>query len=284
MRHWFPRFIPLLAVVLVVCALLFLVELLAAAWPPAARCTGDECKEAREWIASIITVLVLVAGLYQYWRAQQWKRAEFVAGEMQSFFSLRDVRKAMLMIDWGRRNVNLLDIESTDPKAWPLVTRRLQSDALLPHPLRKKGSTVESEAVDSDLAGFSILEVAIRDAFDAFLDGLERFASHVESGLLAPPDLDPYLGYWIDDIARPTKDKLDGEWTCSLLAYIAYYRYTGVQALFREFDHDITPQGGLFAGFLQQVEDKERAKALYRLFRSAVPQSTEEVAIEERTR
>jgi hypothetical protein len=125
-----------------------------------------------------------------------------------------------------------------------------------------------SEAVDSELAAFSMEEVAIRDAFDAFLDGLERFASHVETGLLAPLDLRPYLGYWIDDIASPTTDASDGEWACSLLAYIAFYRYTGVQALFRGFGHDITPQGRLFAGFLRQVPDRSRAVQFENLFAS----------------
>lgn len=272
-HRWSPQFtIPLVAALLTVLALLFLASVLGAAWPPSVSCATDECKEAREWISSTVTAIVIFAGLYQYWQAQQWKRAEFVAGEMQAFFSLPSVRKAMLMVDWGTRHVNLFDTASTDPRTWPLVSRRLQSDALLPHPLRQRVCAVTdattTEAVDSELAAFSMEEVAIRDAFDAFLDGLERFASHVETGLLAPRDLRPYLGYWIDDIAGPTPDASDGEWACSLLAYIAFYRYTGVQALFLGFGHDITPQGRLFAGFLRQVPDRSRAVQFVDLFAS----------------
>lgn len=277
-RRWSPQFIiPLIAMVVGLLVLLFLTTVLDRTWPLAAICATDPCKEAREWVSSTITVIVIVAGLGQYWQAQQWKRAEFVADEMKSFFAQTGVRKAMVMIDWGTRNINLFENDSTDPKTWPLVSRRLQSDALLPHPLRKERGgavdAVQAEAVDSDLAGFSFEEVAIRDAFDAFLDGLERFASHVENGLLAPRDLRPYLGYWIDDIARPTNDAADGEWACSLLAYIAFYRYTGVRALFQAFGHDITPEGALFAGFLRQVADRSRAEQFVELFSRTAAQA-----------
>jgi hypothetical protein len=100
-------------------------SLLIAAWPPRAICTEHDCKEAREWIASSVTLLVLLGGLYQYRRSQLWKRAEFIAGEMKVFFA------------------------------------------------------------DSDLAGYTPKEVAIRDAYDALLDGLERFSGFLKTGLIA---------------------------------------------------------------------------------------------------
>jgi hypothetical protein len=261
--------LPLTAVVLAVLLFWTLARLLTPLWPPTAACSAEPCKEAREWISFTITVLVLLAGLYQYWRAQQWKRAEFVAAAMDTFFALRGVRKATLMIDWGTRNINLFDTTATDPKHWPLVSRPLQSSALLPHTVHKRvvvAGGESSEATDSELAGFTVQEVAIRDAFDTFLDGLERFAGHVETGLLTASDLRPYLGYWLDDIASPTTDQADGEWACSLLAYIAFYRYSGVQRLFGAFAHDITPRGAIFLGFLAQVSDAARVEALRDLF------------------
>ena len=51
---------------------LFVNRLLLHAWPPKVICAEDSCKEAREWIAYSVTVLVLLGGLYQYWRAQLW--------------------------------------------------------------------------------------------------------------------------------------------------------------------------------------------------------------------
>ena len=60
---------------------------------------------------------------------------------------------------------------------------------------------------------------------DAFLDGLERFASYISTGLISVADLRPYLKYWIDDIAAQTDDPLDAEWTCSFVSYVDYYQF-----------------------------------------------------------
>lgn len=252
-------------------ALLLLSTVLETGWPLRASCATEACREAREWLSAAITAVVLLAGLFQYRQAQQWKRAEFVAAEMKAFLAEPRVRTAMLMIDWGRRNVNLFESDDPNPRSWPLVTRRVQSEALLPHPIRSlaalpvESALDESSARDSDLASFTVEEVAIRDTYDAFLDGLERFASYVATGLLTSGDLRPYLGYWIDDIASVTSDLDDGEWACSLLAYVAFYRFAGVQALFGAFGHDVTPGSPLFAGFLAQVSDPSRREALRQL-------------------
>ena len=72
-------------------------------------------------------------------------------------------------------------------------------------------------------------ETAIRDCFDAFLDGLERFSSYVQTGLISVSQLRPYLEYWIDDIHEIAKDDDDAAWPAALLAYIEFYRFRGVQ-------------------------------------------------------
>jgi hypothetical protein len=53
-------------------------------------------------------------GLFQYRRAQRWKRAEFLANEMKEFFATPRVQKALLLIDWGRRRVQLLEDRTGD--------------------------------------------------------------------------------------------------------------------------------------------------------------------------
>lgn len=285
-----PRSVPLpiwlsVAVFLLaaLAVLYFLAHLLIPAWPPQVGCSAEPCKEAREWIAYSITVLVLLGGLFQYWRAQLWKRAEFVAGQMTSFFSLASVRKATMMIDWAKRRIDLYERPSDDPKTWPLVTRRLQSRALLPHTVVKEVPKIKiddgahntseysasSVATDSDLAEFTRAEAAIRDAYDAFFDGVETFASYVRTGLVAPRDLRPYLGYWVEDISSKTDDRDDDLWTCCILSYIDYYGYKGVQELFAAFGRDIKPNGELFAHFLGRVNDDHFGKALTKLWKDA---------------
>jgi hypothetical protein len=52
--------------------------------------------------------------------------------------------------------------------------------------------------------GFTQSQAAIRDCYDAFLDGLGRFASYVKTGLIDVPSLRPYIRYWIEDISSLT--------------------------------------------------------------------------------
>lgn len=237
-------------------------------WPPQAACTLKGCKEGREWISSAVTVLVLLGGLLQYRRAELWKRAEFLAEEMRTFFTNDAIARALTMVDWTARRINLLNVKSEDPKDWSLVTRVLQNRALLPHKLKKDPSSSSPDGertLDSDLAGYTREEVAIRDDYDALLDGLERFASFVSTGLVSPVDLQPYLRYWVDDIAKESDDRADNEWTFFLLAYIEFYRFTGVQELFKAFGYDIRSGGSLFKAYARQVGDPHLAGRIIEL-------------------
>ena len=239
-----PALVALAGLVLVG---LFLI--LLEIWRPRA-CGSQDCNSAREWMIATATLLVLLAGVYQYSRAQLWKRAEFVASEMDKFFSLPRVRNVLSMIDWTRRRVNLFVDDDAVPKDWPLITRRMQCTALVPHVVTRFRTDEErmlaSENADTDLGGFTPDEVGIRDSMDEFLDRLERFAGFVDSGLVTPHDLRPYLGYWIADIANDNCDALDAAWTCCFMAYVQYYEYEGVQKLFKAYEFDITVGGARF--------------------------------------
>jgi hypothetical protein len=123
-----------------------------------------------------------------------------------------------------------------------------------------------SPATDSDLAEFTRAEAAIRDAYDAFFDGIETFASYIRTGMVAPRDLRPYLGYWIDDIASRTDDPQDDLWTCCILSYIAFYGYKGIQELFEVYGHNIRPGGDVFSHFLGRVANDDIGKVLNTLW------------------
>lgn len=84
---------------------------------------------------------------------------------------------------------------------------------------------VVKDGADSDR--FTQAEAAIRDCYDAFLDGLERFGSYTKTGLTDVASLRPYIGYWIDDISEPTSSQDDDAWNATLLTYISYYRFSG---------------------------------------------------------
>jgi len=198
-------------------------------------------------------VVAFLIGLRQYKRSEQWKRAEFVANELKEFNANPGVGLAMSMIDWGSRTLPLFTARDFNNRTRVLVTRQIQCRALLPHTVVEplKGSDVEA----SGEGAFSKEESAIRDSYDSFLDGLERMGSWVSSGLVGPDELDPYIGYWIRDIAAPTDDPEDAAWNACLFMYIDTYGYEKVRELFLHFGYDITPEGALYRRFVEGIRD-----------------------------
>jgi hypothetical protein len=214
------------------------------------------------------TGLALAFGFIQYRRADKWKRGEFLAKEMKDFFDDRAVQKVLTMIDWGARSVNLFDNPDPDPKKHSYVTRDVQIAALKPHTMLRHdsgsdatpGPQERSEAettlsTESNPCTFQVVQARIRDCYDRFLDGLGRFASYVESGLISRKELDPYLEYWINDIAAYTTNPEDAAWTCTLFAYIEFYDFKSVQNLFVEYGYVISTTGRIFQKQGQKAPD-----------------------------
>jgi hypothetical protein len=218
----------------------------------------------------IVSAVGLVVVVFTYRRNEMWKRAEFLAREMKEFLGAPRVQKALVLIDWGERRFDLL--EGNPPGGTSVaVTRAMQVRALLPHSLLTSDTADPGMTVSEDWAsegntaskeGFKQPEVAIRDCYDAFLDGLERFASYVKTGLISASSLRPYIGYWIDDIASPTKNPDDAAWCATLVTYINFYRFDGVLRLFNEFGKDISPDSSIYQEFLSRMADKELALQL----------------------
>jgi hypothetical protein len=73
-------------------------------------------------------------GLSQYRRAQEWKRAEFLANEIKELLADRKASNALTMIDWSARRIKL------DEKKPTLVTYQMQSKALLPQTFVYRGA------------------------------------------------------------------------------------------------------------------------------------------------
>jgi hypothetical protein len=199
-------------------------------------------------------------GVSTYLRNEKWKKAEFLANEMKEFFGTPRVQKALALIDWGTRELNLLEDRPAD-QSRVIVTRQLQTMGLRPHILLdRSGSDSQKFAEDiSSIEGFTEPEAAIRDCYDAFLDGLERFASYVQTDLVDLNSLRPYLGYWIDDIRSATANSDDAAWCAALLTYISFYRFEGVLWLFDAFGWSIRPSSALYSSFLRGMTDQEFA-------------------------
>jgi hypothetical protein len=203
-------------------------------------------------------------GLFQYRKAQRWKRAEFVANEMKDFFAAPRVQRALLLIDWGHREIPLLENRALD-ESQVIVTRQMQTMGLRPHILLDRtGSDPETLVVDESASGegFTQAQAAIRDCYDAFLDGLERFASYAKADLIDISSLRPYIGYWVADISSPTENADDAAWCAALLTYISFYHFDDVLWLFDAFDSSIRPSSPIYNSFLKLMVDQKLASQL----------------------
>jgi len=210
------------------------------------------------------TLTAFGVGLFQYRNAQRWKRAEFVANEMKDFLAAPRVQKALLLIDWGHREIPLLENRAPD-ESQVIVTRQMQTMGLRPHILLDRtGSDPETFVVDESVSGegFSPAQAAIRDCYDAFLDGLERFASYAKAGLIDISSLRPYIGYWVADISSATENADDAAWCAALLTYISFYRFDDVLWLFDAFDNGIRPSSPIYNSFLRVMVDQKLASLL----------------------
>ena len=211
------------------------------------------------------TATAAIVAARTYLRTEQWKRAEFLAREMKEFFADARVQNALTMIDWSSRTLPLLPAGSENDGR-VRVTRALGIRALLPHVMLNstKGSDAEAQstAQQTEMRAYTAPEAAIRDCFDALLDGLERFAFYVHSGLVTVAELRPYLQYWIDDVAAEAKDDDDAAWSAVFLTYIEFYHFMGVQWLFRAFGKPIDRSSDAYAGFLTAMSDRSLAAAL----------------------
>ncbi len=173
-------------------------------------------------IALVGAAIAFAIGLGQYRRAQQWKRAEWVAQEMKQLFSDPIVQAALLMIDWGSRQILLYPDREKIEERYVQLTNEIVARALMPHEKRQGGDK------------FTTLEADIRAAFDRVLDGLERFHSYVVTGLVEISDLQPYLKYWAVNLARDRAIAAGEDRIVNLKAYMDKYGFDGAQKLLKD--------------------------------------------------
>jgi hypothetical protein len=237
--------------------------------------TLDHIKSLVTVAGAVGSFIVFSIGVSSYLRNEKWKKAEFLAKEMKEFFAAPRIQRAMFLIDWGRRRVQLLEDRPTE-EGRVVVTRQMQTMALRPHVLLDRtGSDPEIFSSDGEIrGGFTEAEAAIRDCYDAFLDGLERFSSYVKTGLVELSSLRPYLGYWIDDISSATENSDDAAWCAALLTYVRFYRFDGVLWLFEAFGRDIGPNSATYLSFLSLMKDQRLAGQLAATVKSSYSETS----------
>ena len=155
-------------------------------------------KENKEAFSSLGTIFGLVLfgfAVFQYRRAEHWKKSEFAAKLYKDFSHDDACQRAMWMLDWDGRRINF----GSDSK--PLV--EICDYAILKPALRRHGDNEDDGCKQDDTkhdtgTRFTELEARIRDTFDVFLSHLSQFEWAKRNGLVRQDQVYPYLRYWIE--------------------------------------------------------------------------------------
>ena len=167
----------------------------------------------------------------QYQRAQDWKRLEFIAKEMRMFVDKAEVRNAIDMMSWLYKSIEFFP------------------DSKLP--ARNFYERVHCDNVNSTFTklnqceGMSVLETVISETFEIFFQEVERLNGFIETGLISPEELRPYIYFWVDLLNSPEtyaertfmeKDRLTYiNAIQSLKNYVEDEGYPGVTALLNRY-------------------------------------------------
>lgn len=169
------------------------------------------------------TFSAFCVGLYQYWVAQNWKRTEFVASEVEKFFGDAQVSAALLLLDY---NIIRLDEQGKRTRTGGYV----YTDDVVTRSL-----AIHTKNQD-EIERFSDEEMVARLAFDALLTWLDRFDHHIDTGLITVADVRIHLRYWVTKLADPRSRWKVAEFYDALYLFAATYEYQGALTLFRRFE------------------------------------------------
>jgi hypothetical protein len=184
---------------------------------------GMELKDVLSLAGSVMAVAGLAFGLYQYYKAQKWKRAEFAAQQLEQLSKDADLELCCKLLDWGVRMsaVPPQYAALTDEKVF-VHDWRVMAEAMLP----------EEHADDVE---WDWQHMMYRDIFDKLFTYLERINHYISIRLISPKDVGS-LKYWLEQVRNPRF--LPQEQRGLFLRFLNRYDYKGVHALMRQFGVD----------------------------------------------
>jgi hypothetical protein len=153
--------------------------------------------------------MVFWVSIWQYAKAQRWKRSEFIATVVKEMEADPRSHAIMTMLDYGPREICFPAENGKD--VIPIHTSdNLICTALLPK---------------APAGGFSKDATLIREHVDRFLDAFVRFEVFVEAKLIAAEEIRPYIEYWVQLIAGKKGGRHSPEVFTLLHAYMQKFGF-----------------------------------------------------------
>jgi hypothetical protein len=175
-----------------------------------------ELRDILSIVGAIIALAGFAFGLYQYYVAQKWKRAEFAAQQLEKLSSDPDLDLCCKLLDWSVRvspvpeKYAALTDEKTFVHDW-----RVMREAMLPEE-------------DSGKAEWDWQHMMYRDTFDKFFEYLERINHYITIRLVSEKDV-ASLRYWLEQLVEPRF--LPPEQRLLFQHFIDRYHYQGVREM-----------------------------------------------------
>ncbi|MDA0867045.1 MAG: hypothetical protein O2890_11635, partial [Cyanobacteria bacterium] len=209
-------------------------------------------------LALLVVARAATLGMFQYGRHCRWRQLNELQSLVEDFRNQPEVQKVLNILDY--EEYRLFDLTLPNGK----VVRFEASDERMKRALRSHGQMVKtrlglnqihqirSQAGKMDDPTGQVferyaseefpIELALRDWFDCFLMGLEKFETSIQAGLIGPQDLKPFVIYWIQLISdRKFRREGGSGFYDQLFHYIYWAGYDGVQRLFERYGYKILP-------------------------------------------
>lgn len=164
-------------------------------------------------VAVLVSSFVLIKGICEYKKAQQWKKLEFVSKEMKDFFNDFNTKRALILLDWNSNTLQTLKNEVENKEEF-----YFDDDIIL-----------KALKTHKEINAFTDEEVVIKKLFDDLFDKISTFESYIQTGLINTEDVLPYLNYYINILANPKNERKSKEVRDKIWAYVAEYEYVNVR-------------------------------------------------------
>ena len=176
-------------------------------------------KDVLTLLSVFLGIVGLLFGLFQYYKAQKWKKSEFAAGLLEQLSSSPDLALCCIFLDWKARRIAV-------PEKYKVFTE----DTSFVHRWEDLTKALSS---DEEEANFVFPLVLYRDVFDQFFTYLDRISHYINIGLFDVKDVQS-LAYWLKQLKNSryaVKDGTTGEIINPFFKFINAYDYQGTKNL-----------------------------------------------------
>jgi hypothetical protein len=170
-----------------------------------------EYKDAFTSVGAIVAVGIFAFGAYQYWRAERWRRTEYLAKLYAKFVSDPSAYRAIWMLDGDTRKIYFEDGDKQ--KAYQINWKYIC------HAPRDYDSKNE----------FTARDLHIRDSFDVFFYYIGQFELAITNRLVKENDVRLYMSYWIEQLNVRDDDAEIEELRKCVRKYISYVGFEPVE-------------------------------------------------------